>query len=98
VHDHSAVAAVQAEDPVPVPVAAIQQGGQHNRANRSRGAGQRHRGGRGGSSSGGQAAATPMAYASAPGTLARFSTGLCHFHWTYGDKANRCETPCSWGN
>jgi hypothetical protein len=98
VHDHGSVAAVQAEEPVPVPVAAIQRGSQHSRANRGRGAGQQHRGGRGGPSSGGQSAAAPTAYASAPGTLARFSTGLCHFHWTYGEKANRCETPCSWGN
>jgi hypothetical protein len=34
----------------------------------------------------------------APGTLARFSTGLCHFHWTFGDQARKCEVPCSWGN
>jgi hypothetical protein len=98
VHDHGSVAAVQTEEPVLVPVAAVQQGSQHSRSNRGRGSGQRHHGGRGDPFSGGQSAATPTAYASAPGTLARFSTGLCHFHLTYGDKANRCETPCSLGN
>jgi hypothetical protein len=34
----------------------------------------------------------------ARGTVARFSTGLCHFHWTFGNQARKCEVPCSWGN
>jgi hypothetical protein len=45
----------------------------------------------------GQQGGTPS-HPTAPGTLARFSTGLCHFHWTFGEKAKKCETPCSWGN
>jgi hypothetical protein len=32
----------------------------------------------------------------APAALARQSAGLCFFHWTYGDQANKCEAPCSW--
>jgi hypothetical protein len=30
--------------------------------------------------------------------LARMSTGLCHFHWAYGERAQKCEAPCNWGN
>jgi hypothetical protein len=44
----------------------------------------------------GQSVNTPP-HPTAPGFLARFSTGLCHFHWTFGDRARRCETPCPWG-
>jgi hypothetical protein len=25
-------------------------------------------------------------------------TCLCRFHWTYGDKVNKYEVPCNWGN
>ncbi len=28
--------------------------------------------------------------------LARKASGLCFFHWTFGDKAARCEGPCTW--
>jgi hypothetical protein len=33
-----------------------------------------------------------------PSDLARASSGLCHFHWVYADKAGNCVVPCSWGN
>ena len=32
----------------------------------------------------------------APSQMARMGSGLCHFHWCYGDKAKRCEAPCNW--
>lgn len=32
----------------------------------------------------------------APVKLARQSTGLCYYHWTYGDKAKSCRQPCTW--
>jgi hypothetical protein len=28
--------------------------------------------------------------------LARQSSGLCRFHWQFGDKAYSCRPPCSW--
>jgi hypothetical protein len=86
-------------------IAAAHYGGR-GRQNRGRGGRGRGRGdgGRGGTSNAGQqhqqdgqSVNTPP-HPTAPGTLARFSTGLCHFHWTFGEKAKRCETPCSWGN
>ncbi len=32
----------------------------------------------------------------APSVLARAGSGLCHFHWSFGAKANKCEAPCAW--
>lgn len=32
----------------------------------------------------------------APSDMARLSTGLCHFHFTYGSRARSCRAPCSW--
>jgi hypothetical protein len=31
-----------------------------------------------------------------PASLARNSSGLCIFHWRFGDKAHNCVSPCSW--
>jgi hypothetical protein len=39
-----------------------------------------------------QAAAGPPA----PSKLARQSTGLCFYHWSYGEKAKSCKPPCTW--
>ena len=35
-------------------------------------------------------------YTSAPVALAKDPTGLCFYHWNFGDKANNCTDPCSW--
>ena len=32
----------------------------------------------------------------APSTVAREATGLCFYHWSFGDKAHSCQAPCSW--
>ncbi len=29
-------------------------------------------------------------------SLARSSSGLCFYHWQFGDKASKCDAPCSW--
>jgi hypothetical protein len=34
----------------------------------------------------------------APSDLARSSTGLCFYHWSFGEKARSCNAPCTWGN
>ncbi len=31
-----------------------------------------------------------------PSKLSRQSSGLCRFHWQFGDKAYSCSSPCSW--
>jgi hypothetical protein len=103
-HTHGMVAAVEAdlEEPNINAVQGAFRGRQRGRGGRGRG--------RGGQTQqqptqqqpaqqtqqDGQQGGTP--HPTAPGTLARFSTGLCHFHWTFGEKAKKCETPCSWGN
>jgi len=33
-----------------------------------------------------------------PSDLARASSGLCFYHWTWAEKAGKCQPPCSWGN
>jgi hypothetical protein len=40
-------------------------------------------------------AATPSAVVT-PDSMARASSGLCYFHWWFGDGATRCEGVCSW--
>ena len=31
-----------------------------------------------------------------PQYLAQNSAGLCFYHWTFGDRASKCKSPCSW--
>jgi hypothetical protein len=59
--------------------------------------GQRGKGrGRGGAAAATKpAAATPSAVVT-PDSMARASSGLCYFHWWFGDGATRCEDVCSW--
>ena len=33
---------------------------------------------------------------SAPSSVARQATGLCFYHWSFGERANNCQAPCSW--
>lgn len=33
---------------------------------------------------------------SAPSAVAREATGLCFYHWSFGEKAHSCQAPCSW--
>ncbi len=52
------------------------------------------RGGRGGAAAAGSQLPPPLK----PVDLARIQAGLCFYHWTFGDKANKCVQPCNWGN
>jgi hypothetical protein len=78
------VAAVAEPDPDPNTVAVVS-------SNSSRGRGGRpgQQKNRGGQKGGKTDRNTPV-------SLAQESSGLCKYHWTYGDKAHRCVTPCSW--
>jgi hypothetical protein len=73
-------------------IAAVKQTTDGARARGKRGSRGR---GHGGNS---QQASEPVKPNQAPAALARMSTGLCHFHWTYGEKAQKCEAQCNWGN
>jgi hypothetical protein len=33
-----------------------------------------------------------------PVDMARIQAGLCFYHWSFGEKANKCVQPCTWGN
>ncbi len=49
--------------------------------------------GRRGNSAKGGNAATPTAVT---GNAERKASGLCRFHWKYGEEARICTKPCSW--
>ena len=56
-----------------------------------------HGGGRsGGSRGGGRAPISNQQDVSPPRSLAQQSAGLCFYHWSFGDKATKCRSPCSW--
>lgn len=43
-----------------------------------------------------QHAGAAQSTAPAPVKVAQQATGLCYYHWTYGEKATKCRKPCSW--
>jgi hypothetical protein len=94
-HQHGVVAAVEAEEEE-APVAAVKP--YRARGGKKGGRGRGRPGGGGGNGSSSHQNAEPVTPNQAPAALARMSTGLCHFHWTYGEKAQKCEAPCNWGN
>ena len=91
IHGHRLHGVVAAVAPPEDPQQAI------NAVNHSRG-GRTSRGrGRGrGSQTPRGGGANPGAPAVAPVSLARDSSGLCYYHWNFGDKATKCEAACSW--
>jgi hypothetical protein len=99
-HQHGTVAAIEAAED-DTAIAAVQsgqyrgRGGRHGRGQRKRGRGGYHTAAL--AAQDGQAAATAP-NSTAPGTLARLATGLCHFYWSFGEKARQCEKPCKWEN
>jgi hypothetical protein len=100
-HNHQQHGVVASVDPVapssqpPATIAAVKPGPP---ARGGRSGGQRGKGrGRGGAGSAPKpaAATTPSAVVT-PDSMARASSGLCYFHWRFGDGATRCEGVCSW--
>ncbi len=95
---HGVVASVDPGSPSsqpPATIAAVKPGPP---ARGGRSGGQRGKGrGRGGAGSAPKPAATttPSAVVT-PDSMARASSGLCYFHWRFGDGATRCEGVCSW--
>ena len=84
---HGSVAAVTPlEDPLAVNAVRSGRGG---KVLRGRGRGRGSPPARGGGSA-------PAAAGVAPAALARDSTGLCFYHWNFGEKAIKCEAQCSW--
>jgi len=71
-------------------LAAVKQQGSNK--NRRGGCGGRGGRDRNGPTAGHQAAQTAMA----PGEVAQTAVGLCWYHWKFGDKAEKCDPPCTW--
>jgi hypothetical protein len=95
-HNHQQHGVVASVDPSssatlpPATIAAVKSGPP---ARGGRSGGQRGKGrGRGGV----RPAATTPSTTVTPDSMARASSGLCYFHWRFGDGATRCEGVCSW--
>jgi hypothetical protein len=90
---HGGVSAVQqaAQEPL---VNAVRGGSGGSGA--SGGSKRGQRGGRGGTRTHLPPKSAAAAGSTAPAALARESAGLCYFHWHFGEKALKCEAPCSW--
>jgi hypothetical protein len=93
----STVAAVSEQnDPATASVAAVAPSrgrGRGGRQNQGRGRGG---GARGGAQGGTQAGGNSSKTSPSPANLAQESSGLCYFHWTFGERANNCKGDCSW--
>jgi len=87
----SVAAVLQEEEPVTV--AAVRQ---VDTRGRGRGRGRGGRGGRGGQRGGGAATSTQQPSQPSLSDIARAGTGLCHYHFSYGDRAQKCTPPCNW--
>jgi hypothetical protein len=73
-------------------LAAVKGGAQQqNKGHNQRGG--RGGGGRGGPKSDGQPSANKS---TAPADLAQTAAGLCWYHWKFGGKAQKCDSPCKW--
>ena len=91
------IAAVD-EDPVAAsPVAAVSS--RQPSSNSSRG--KKGKSGCGRQSAAAGAAGAPKAAVTpsySPKELSKMQAELCFYHWTFGDKAQKCDPPCNWGN
>jgi len=88
-----AVAAVQ-EDDESLPVCAVR-GGQQRGNGRGR-RGDNRRGGNRGARGGGNNQPASTQQQQTQSDIARAGTGLCHHHFTYGERSHKCVPPCIW--
>jgi hypothetical protein len=93
---HGTVAAVESAPVEPAAIAAVKGG-----FSKPRGGGSSRSRGRGKAASGSSkqpAALNPAAspFVPPPSSLSRVQSGLCFYHWNYGDKASKCDGLCSW--
>jgi len=49
-----------------------------------------------GNKTGSQPSSSKQQASNTPKGLARKASGLCFYHWTFGEAATRCEAPCTW--
>ena len=63
--------------------------------------GKKNKSGRGRQSAAAGATGAPKAAVTpsySPKQLSKMQAELCFYHWTFGDKAQKCDAPCNWGN
>jgi hypothetical protein len=77
-------------------IAAVSSSHQSRGGGRGPGRGSQNRPFRGRGSGGAPPVAPADSNPKAPSKLARQSSGLCKFHWQFGEKAYSCRSPCSW--
>ncbi len=102
-HNHQQHGVVASVDPgssssqLPATIAAVKSGppARGGRSGGQRGKG-RGRGGAGAPAAPKPTAATTPTAVVTPDSMARASSGLCYFHWQFGNNATRCEGMCSW--
>jgi hypothetical protein len=98
-YSHDAAVAAVATEPEPAAVAAVSSNGRQRggarRGGRFNGGRGRNGGQRGGGSGGNGAGGVPAAPVT-PSDQARVGSDLCHFHWSFGDRAHKCVAPCNW--
>jgi hypothetical protein len=99
IHNHQqpgVVAAVEPSPPTEPPSATIAAVRGGSSASRARGRGRGGKSGRRPPPSAPTAVAASTSATPSPAQLARSSSGLCFYHWRYGDLATHCEGVCSW--
>jgi hypothetical protein len=94
---HVTVAAVEPAPAEPAAIAAVKGGV----SSKPHGGGSGRGRGRGKAASGSSrqsAALNPVAsaFVPPPSLLSRVQSGLCFYHWNYGDKASKCDGLCRW--
>jgi hypothetical protein len=93
---HGTVAAVEPAAAEPAAIAAVKGGPSKPRGG---GAGRGKGRGKGAAGSSKQPAAlnpAASAFVPPPTSLSRIQSGLCFYHWNFGDKASKCDGLCSW--
>ena len=91
------IAAVDEECAEAAPVAAVSS----RQPSSVGGRGKKGKSGRGRQSAAAGATGAPKAAVTpsySPKQLSKMQAELCFYHWTFGDKAQKCDAPCNWGN
>jgi hypothetical protein len=84
-------------NPLPLsPIAVVEESAETVAAVSSTRGGFKNKRGRGQAATRGGSAPKVNKEGTSPASLARSSSGLCFYHWTFGEKATKCEALCSW--
>jgi hypothetical protein len=96
-HSSLAVVDLLSEDPALVNAVANRGRGGRNANNRGRGA-NRGRGGQQKNTNPSSTSSSSTPTSMKPMEMARIQSGLCYYHFKFGDKSYNCTPPCTWEN